>query len=172
MSHFYHHEATYSGLEASDFLIGQGVRLGNDRNEVHLGVEAAHNLNVKRLEGVASWLNEENTSVNSVVDNVHAVNLVLSVKVGVEALLNVVDNRAPRLVVVDKVAKARGVDDGETETNTSLFNIGTDGLDGNSLGNDVQGRLLALLGGVERGVEQGVDKSRLSEARFTLKVSV
>jgi hypothetical protein len=33
--------------------------------------------------------------VDAVVNNVHAVDLVLSIQVGVETLLDVVDNRAP-----------------------------------------------------------------------------
>lgn len=116
---------------------------------------------------MASRLDEENTGVNSVVDNVHSVNLVFSVQVGVEALLNVVDNGAPRLIVVNEVAKAGGVDNGQAQADTGLLDIGTDGLDGDSLGNDVQAGRLALLGRVQRGVEKSVDKGRFAQARFT-----
>lgn len=116
---------------------------------------------------MASRLDEENTGVDSVVDNVHSVNLVLSVQVGVEALLNVVDNRAPRLIVVNEVAKAGGVDNGQAQADAGLLDIGTDGLDGDSLGDDVQARRLALLGRVQRGVEKSVDEGRFAQARFT-----
>lgn len=130
-------------------------------------MQALHDLDIQRLERVAGRLDEEDASMDAVVDDVHAVNLVLGIEVSVEALLNVVDNRPPRFVVVDKVTKARRVDDGEPQTHTRLLNIRADRLDGNGLGDDVKAGLLALLWGVERSVEQGVDKGRLSEARFT-----
>jgi hypothetical protein len=72
-------------------------------------VKLLHHLNVDGLQGVASRLDEVNNGVDAVVDNVHAVDLVLSVQVGIEPLLNVLDNWIPRLIVVDEVAKARCV---------------------------------------------------------------
>jgi hypothetical protein len=41
---------THSLLEGSNLLISKGIGLGNDRNQVDLGVKAAHDLNVERLE--------------------------------------------------------------------------------------------------------------------------
>lgn len=130
-------------------------------------MKAAHDLDVKGLEGVASGLDEEHAGVDTVVDNVHAVDLVLRVEVGVVTLLNVVDNRAPGLIVVDEVSESRGVDHGQAKADASLFNVGADGLNGNRLRDDVQARSLALLGRVERSVEKSVDQGRLSESRFT-----
>jgi hypothetical protein len=158
---------TYSLLELSNLLVGQSISLGNDRDQVDLGVQAAHDLNVEGLEGVASGLDKVNASVNTVVNNVHAVDLVLSLEVGIEALLNVLDNGSPRVIVVDKISEARSVDDGQAETDSVLLNVGADGLDRDGLGDDVGTGTLAFLGGVERGVEQSVDQGRLSEARFT-----
>jgi len=74
-------------------------------------MQLLHNLNIKRLERVTGGLDEVDDSVDTVVDNVHAVDLVLSVQVGIEPLLNVLDNWIPRLIVVDEVAKARCVND-------------------------------------------------------------
>jgi hypothetical protein len=158
---------TYSLLEQSNLLVGQGIGLGDHRDQVDLGVEAAHDLDIQRLEGVASRLDEVDTGVDAVVDNVAAVNLVLSLKVGVETLLNVLDNRAPRVVVVDKVTEARGINDAQAETDTVLLNVGAGGLDRHGLGDDVGIGAGTLLRGVEGGVEQGVDEGRLSETRFT-----
>lgn len=163
---------TYSGLEAGNLLIGKGVRLGNDRDQVDLGVKTSHDLNIQGLQRVASGLNEENASVNAVVDNVHAVDLVLGIQVGIISALDVVHNGAPRLVIVDKVTKSGSVDNSQAETDASLFDIGTDGLDLDGLGNDVQARSLALSGRVQRGVEQRIDESRLAKTRFTLKAVV
>ena len=89
-------------------------------------MKAAHDLNVERLKRVTSGLNEENASMDSVVDDVHAVDLVLGIQVRVESLLNVVDNRAPGLIVVDEVTETRSVDNSKAETDTSLLNVGAD----------------------------------------------
>lgn len=130
-------------------------------------METAHHFDVQRLEGVACGLNEEHASVDTVVHNVHAVNLVLGIEVSIETLLNVVDNGPPRLVVVDEITKARGIDDSKAEPDTGLLDVSADRLNRDGLGNDVQARALAVLGRVERGVEQCVDESRLAKARFT-----
>lgn len=96
---------------------------------------------------MAGGLDEEHTGVDAVVDDVHAVDLVLSIEVSVEALLNVVDDGTPRLIVVDKVAETGSVNHSKAKTDTGLLDVGADGLDGNGLGNDVEARSLALLGG-------------------------
>ena len=101
---------TYTLLEGGNLIIGEGVGFSDHRNQVDLGVQTAHDLDVERLERVASGLDEIDTGVDAVVDNVHAVDLVLSIQVGVEALLNVLDNGVPGLIVVDEVAKAGCVD--------------------------------------------------------------
>lgn len=135
-------------------------------------METAHDLDIQRLEGVASGLDEVHTGVNAVVDDVAAVDLVLSLKVGVETLLDVLDNRAPRVVVVDKVTEAGSINNAQAEANTVLLNIGAGGLDGHGLGNNVGIGAGTLLRGVERGVEQSVNESRLSETGFTCEVIV
>lgn len=121
---------------------------------------------------MTSRLNEVDTGVDTVVDNVHAVDLVLGIQVSIEALLDVLDDWAPGVIVVDKVTKAGGVNDSQAQANTVLLNIGADGLNVDSLGCEVERRLLALLRGVKRGVEESVDQSGLSEARLTWEFNV
>ncbi len=163
-----HKEAkTYASLEGGNLLVGEGIGLGDDGDQVDLGVQALHDLDIQGLQGVAGGLDEEDAGMDAVVNNVHAVDLVLGIEVGVEALLNVVDNGAPRLVVVDEVTEAGGVNDSQAQTHACLLNVRADGLDGDGLRDDVEAGALALLRGVQRGVEQGVDEGRLSEARFT-----
>ena len=116
---------------------------------------------------MTSRLNEVDTGVDTVVDNVHAVDLVLGIQVSIEALLDVLNDWAPGVVVVDKVTKTRSVNDSQAQANSVLLDIGADGLDVDGLERKIERRLLALLRGVKRGVEQGVDQSGLSEARFT-----
>lgn len=130
-------------------------------------METAHNFDVQRLEGVAGGLDEVDTGVDAVVDNVAAVNLVLGLQVSVETLLDVLDDRAPRVVVIDKVTEARSIDDAQAETDTVLLNIGAGGLDRHCLGDNIGIGAGTLLRGVEGGVEQSVDEGRLSEAGFT-----
>jgi len=130
-------------------------------------VQALHDLDVQGLQGVAGGLDEEDAGMDAVVNNVHAVDLVLGIEVGVKALLDVVDDGAPRLVVVDEVAEARGINNGQAETHAGLLNVGADGLDGDGLRDDVEAGALALLRGVEGRVEERVDEGRLAEARFT-----
>ena len=116
---------------------------------------------------MTSRLNEVHTGVDAVVDDVHAVDLVLSVEVGIEALLDVLDNGAPGLVVIDEVTEAGCVDDVQSQTDAVLLDVCADGLNGDSCGGEVKAGLFLLLGWVKRGVEKSVDKSRLSETRFT-----
>ena len=71
--------ATNTTLEIRDLLISEGVGLGNHRDQVDLGVQALHHLNVQRLERMASGLDEEDAGVDTVVHDVHAVHLVLRI---------------------------------------------------------------------------------------------
>lgn len=113
---------------------------------------------------MACGLDKEDTRMDSVVDNVHAVDLVLSVKVCIVSTLNIVNNGTPRLIVVDKVTEARCVDHRQAKTDSSLLDVGADGLNLDSFGYDVVAGTLALSRGVQRSVEECVDKSRLAEA--------
>ena len=108
-----HHvrEDTYPLLEVVNLIVRDCVSLGNNGDQIDLGVQLLHDLNIEGLERVAGRLDEVDNGMNAVVDNVHAVDLVLSVQVGIEPLLNVLDNWIPRLIVVYEVAKARCVND-------------------------------------------------------------
>ena len=105
---------TYTLLEGSNLLICEGVCLGDDWNEVDLGVKSAHDLNIEGLERVAGRLDEVDTGVHAVIDNVHAVDLVLGIKISIEPLLNVLHDWSPRVIVVDKVTESRGINHRQT----------------------------------------------------------
>jgi hypothetical protein len=77
-------------------------------------MKSAHNFDVQWLQSMASWLNEVYTGVDSIVYDIHAVDLVLSVQVGIKSLLNVIHDWSPRLVIVDEVTKAGGINNGQT----------------------------------------------------------
>ncbi len=78
---------------------------------------------------MSSWLNEVHTGMNTIINNIHAIDLVFSIEVCVEALLNVINNWAPGFVVVDKVSEAMGIHNSQTQTNAIFLNVSTDGLD-------------------------------------------
>ena len=87
-----------------------------------------HHLNVQRLQRVARGLDEVDNSVDAVVHDVHAVDLVLGVKVGIEPLFNVLNDGVPRLIVVDEITEAGGIDNGQPQANAVLLNVSADGL--------------------------------------------
>ena len=119
---------TYSLLEHCNFFIGQGVGLRDDWDQIDLGVQTAHDFNVKGFEGVTGGLDEVDACVNAVVDNVHSVDLILSLEVGVESLLDVLNDWSPRIVVVDEITEARCVHDCQSESDAIFLDVSTDGL--------------------------------------------
>ena len=165
-------ERAYASLEAGNLFIGKGIRLGDDGNQVDLVVKATHNLNVERLQRVASRLNEEDAGMNAVVHDVHAVDLILRVEVSIVTLLNVVDNGPPRLIVVHEIAEAGSVDDGQAETDTGFLDVGADGLDRDGLGYYVKARPLPVLGRIQGSVEESVDKRRFTKTGFTWNILI
>jgi len=104
----------YSRLESHNLLISHSIGLGNDWNQVDLGMESAHNFDVQRLQRMASWLDEVHTSVDSVIHNIHAVDLVLRIQICIKALLYVIHNWSPRFVIVNEVTKTRSIDNSQS----------------------------------------------------------
>src|SRR5271156_6032645 len=79
-------------LEVCNLFICQGIRFGDHWDEVDLGMQLGHDLDVQGLQRVASRLNEIDTSVHPV---------------GIDVL----DNWPPSLLIVHKVSKARRIND-------------------------------------------------------------
>ena len=158
---------TYALLEVGNFLVGECVSLGNDWDKVDFGMKSAHDLYIQRLERMAGWLHEVDTGMHAIVNNVHSVDLVLGVKIGIKSLLNVLDDWAPRVIVVHEVTKAMRINNGQTEADAVLLNIGADGLYADRLWREVERRLLALLWWVEGCVEQSIHERRLAKTGFT-----
>lgn len=127
----------YPLLEHGNLLIRQRISFGNDGNQVNLGMQAAHDFNVKRFERMSCRLDEIYTCVYTVIHDVHAVDLVFGVEIGIEARFDVLDDWAPRIIIVDKVTESRGIHHGQTQADAILFNVGTDGLDGDGFWDDV-----------------------------------
>ena len=130
-------------------------------------MKATHDFDVERLQGVAGGLDEEDTGMDAVVYDVHAVDLILRIEISIVTLLDVVDNRSPRFVVVDEVSEAGSVNDGQAKADASLLDVGADRLDRNRLGYYVKARSLPVPRGVQRGVEKSVDERGFTETGFT-----
>ena len=107
---------------------------------------------------MSSRLDEIDASMDTVVDNIHSVDLVFGFEVGVEPLLNVFHNGSPRIVIVDKVSEAWCINDCQTQSDPILFDVGTYRLDRDGSGDDVEAGSFSLLWRVKRGVEQGIDQ--------------
>lgn len=105
--------------------------------------------------------------MHAIVYDVHPVHLVLSIKIGIKSLFDVLNDWPPRIVVVDEVPETRGINYRKAETNAILFNVGAYRLNRYGLGNDVEAWSFSLLGRVQRGIEEGIDKSRLPKPGFT-----
>ena len=115
---------------------------------------------------MARWLNKVNTSVYTIIHDVHPIDLVLGVQIGVKTLFNVFNNRAPRVVVINKVPEARSIHHRQPKTDSIFFNVCADGLDRDSFWDDVEAGSLALLGWIQRGIEESIDKSGFSKTGF------
>jgi hypothetical protein len=103
-----------AGLEARQVGRGQGVSFGDNGNEVDTRAEALHDFDIERLQGVASGSNEVEAGVYTEVDFVSTAGLLLLQHVGLVLVVKELDDGHPRVAVVDIVAKAWGVDHGET----------------------------------------------------------
>jgi hypothetical protein len=121
-------------------------------------MQSAHHLDIKGFQRVAGGLDEVDTCMYTVIYDVHPVHLVLGLEVRIETLLDVLDNWAPGVVVINEISKAGGVYHRQSETNTILLDISTDRLDRYCRGNDVLGRTLPFLWRVQGGVKERVDK--------------
>ena len=77
-------------------------------------MQPAHHFNVEWLQRMACRLDKVDTRMDSVVNNIHPVNLVLRGEITNKALFNILDNGSPRVVIVDEVTKTWCIDHGET----------------------------------------------------------
>jgi hypothetical protein len=108
-------EATYPLLELEQIRGAKCVGLGNDGNQVDARAQLLHHLNVERLEGVASGADEVKAGVDTEVDLVGTARLLLLEHVRLMLVIEELDDGLPRVAVVDVVAEARGINDGEAD---------------------------------------------------------
>jgi hypothetical protein len=107
--------STYPLLELQQILWAESIGLGDNRNEIDTRTETLHDLNVKRLQGVAGWANEVKTSVDAKVNLLGAARLLLLQHVGLMLIVKELDNWLPRVSVVDVVSESRSINDGQAD---------------------------------------------------------
>ena len=112
---------------------------------------------------VASRTDEVEAGVDAEVDLLLALGLLLLAHVRLVLVVNEVDDGSPRVTVVDVVAEARGVDDGELRLELLLLELGLDDLHLGELVELLLVPLRVVLGRGELRGEERVDERRLSE---------
>lgn len=89
-------------------------------------MQSAHDLNVERLERMTSGLNKVDASMDSVVNDVHTIDLVFCLQICIKSLFNVLDDWTPGIVVVDKISETRCVNNCESQSDTILLDVCAD----------------------------------------------
>ena len=166
----------------------QRIGFGDDGDKVDTGTEALHDLNVEWLQTVIQRrqgkviakdaedirvtcrANEVQTSVDSKVRLFVPLGLLLLTHICLMLVINELDNRHPRVAVVDVVTEARCVNNGELDFELLLFKLG---LDYFNFGELVELFMVAagvVLRGGELGGEEGVDECRFTQSRLAWKV--
>lgn len=129
---------THALLEREQVLGRHRVSLGDDGDQVDARAEALHDLNVEGLDRRARGADEVETGVHTEVLLLATEGLLLLTHVGLVLVIDELHDRDPAVAVVDIVAEAGGVDDGELDVESTLLKVGLEDLD--------LGRLVELLG--------------------------
>lgn len=107
--------STHSLLEFGQVSRAQSVSFGNDGDQVDTRAESLHDLNVERLQGMASRANEVQAGVDTEINLVLAARLLLLKHVGFVLVVEELDDGHPGVTVVDVVTESGCVNDGEAD---------------------------------------------------------
>jgi len=107
-------------------ILGQGVGLGNDRNQVDTSTETLHDFNVKRLECVACGTDEVQAGVHTQIRFLAPLWLLLLPHICFVLVIDEFNNRRPGVAVVDIVAESGRVDDGKLNLELFFLKLGLD----------------------------------------------
>ena len=107
---------------------------------------------------------EIQTRMHTEVNLIMPLRLLLLPHIRLMLVVDKINNRRPRVAVVDVVAEAGAVDDGELRLELLLLELGLDDLDLGQLVVLLLVPLAVVLGGRELGREERVDERGLAEA--------
>lgn len=107
--------ATYPRLELGQIRGAQRIRLGNHGDKIDTCAEFLHHLDVEGLERVAGGADEVQAGVHAEIDLIAALRLLLLQHERLMLVVEELNDGLPGVAVVDIVAEARGVDDGQTD---------------------------------------------------------
>lgn len=93
--HRSHTESTYPLLELQEILGAEGIRLGDDGNQVDTRAQPLHDLDIEGLEGVAGGTDEVQAGVDTEVDLVLAAGLLLLKHVRLVLVVKELDDGHP-----------------------------------------------------------------------------
>ena len=86
---------THPLLEDGQVVLGQGISLGDDGDEVNSGTEPLHHLNVERLEGMTRRANKVKASMNPQVHLCFTFRLLFLAHVKLMLIIDEIDNGRP-----------------------------------------------------------------------------
>lgn len=148
-------------LESRSFFERQGIRLGDDGNNIDHVVQLSQNLYIKGLQLMTCWRYEKETAVDSgIFDEPWSLCRQFSTQVCRVLIFDVFDYRVPAPVVVDLITVPGSIDNVEPEVDTVLLYQMADSFD---LGRAAH-RLIwieSALAIYQMGGEEGVDESAL-----------
>lgn len=108
------HVLSYSLLVAGQVRRAESIGFGNDGDEVDARAQPLHNFDIEGLQGVAGRSDKVQASVYTHVDLVCTTGLLLLQHVRFMLVVKEFNDGLPGVTIVDVVAKAGGVNDGQT----------------------------------------------------------
>lgn len=106
--------STYFLLELGQVGWAQSIGLCNNWDQVDSGAETLHHLNVQRLQCVSGWADEVEAGMYTKIDLLGTAWLLLLEHIRLMLIVEEFDNWLPGIAVVDIVAKAGSVNDGQS----------------------------------------------------------
>ena len=106
---------SYPLLELREIDGCEGVSLGDDGDQVDTSAELLHDLDIQRLEAVASGANEVQACVHTEINLLGSARLMLLKHVALMLVVEELDDGLPRVAVVDVVTETRGVDNSKAD---------------------------------------------------------
>ena len=110
-------------LELGQIGWAQSIGLGNDWDQVDSGAKTLHDLNIQRLQCVTSWADEVEAGVDTEIDLLGTAWLLLLEHIRLMLIVKELDNWLPGVAVVDIVAEAGCVNNGQSHLRMSVYRV-------------------------------------------------